>query len=97
MKIYQRRKSQPLKWLLAFILFCLVMGFTMSDVYGITVNQQNPTPSQDQSGSDDTPVTGGGHAPTGEVPPSTVPEPSTLALLALGLGGGALMIRRKKN
>ena len=97
MKIYQRRKSQPLKWVLAFILFCLVMGWSMSDVYGFTVNQQTPTPSPDQSGYNDTPVTGGGHAPTGEVPPSTVPEPSTLALLALGLSGGAMMIRRKHN
>ncbi len=97
MKIYQRRKSQPLKWVLAFILFCLLMGWTMSDVYGITVNQQNPTPSEHKSGSNDSPVTGGMHAPTGEVPPSTAPEPSTFTLLALGLGGGALMIRRKKS
>lgn len=34
MTIYQRKCSQPLKWLVALLLFVLVMGVTFSDVYG---------------------------------------------------------------
>ena len=34
MKVYQRKCSQPLKWLVALLLFMLVMGVTFSDVYG---------------------------------------------------------------
>ena len=35
MKVYQRKCSQPLKWLVALLIFVLTMTVTFSDVYGI--------------------------------------------------------------
>jgi len=34
MTVYQRKCSQPLKWLVALVVFVLVMTVTFSDVYG---------------------------------------------------------------
>jgi hypothetical protein len=85
-----------MKWFLALVLFCLVLGWTMSDVYGINV-KQSPSQGTDNGVSGETQRVGQEHAPTNNDPSSPVPEPSTLALLAVGLGGGALLLRRKRS
>lgn len=37
MRVYKKRESQPIKWLLAIIIFVVALGFTTSDVFGFTV------------------------------------------------------------
>lgn len=37
MTYYRRRPSQPLKWLLALIIFALALGFTLDSVEGSTI------------------------------------------------------------
>lgn len=83
-----------MKWVLALILFCLVLGWTMSDVYGTNGGQSSQ--SADQNTNDGTHQVGREHSPT-STDPSPTPEPSTFILLAMGLGGGAMMLRRKKS
>ncbi|MBI5265724.1 MAG: PEP-CTERM sorting domain-containing protein [candidate division Zixibacteria bacterium] len=94
MTIYQRRNSHPMKWVLAFVLFCLVLGWTMSDVYGTESGQSSQ--GVDHNTNDGTQQVGREHSPT-STNPSPTPEPSTIILLAMGLGGGAMMLRRKKS
>jgi len=44
MKVYKRKESNPMKWVLAAALFVGVMTFTMGEVYGYptTMNHQKP-------------------------------------------------------
>ena len=48
MRVYSRRESNPLKWVLAAILFIVVMTFTMAEVNGYPVS---PKPSDGGSAS----------------------------------------------
>ena len=97
MKIYQRRSPQPMKWFLAFVLFCLVLGWTMSDVYGFDWSQRPCHGNEHHGEGNEVSTHGDHHTSTDHNPASPVPEPSTLMLLASGLGAGALMLRRKKS
>jgi hypothetical protein len=97
MRVYRQQSSaQPLKWLMAFVLFCLVLGWAFTDVYGWTCGQHNPRP---HGGSDYNHGSSGPdfHSKTpADNPACPVPEPTTLAMLALGLGS-VLVYRRHKN
>ena len=53
MTVYRRKKSQPLKWLVALIVFGLALGITFSDVYGYDGTQSD---SGDGGQVDDTPT-----------------------------------------
>lgn len=83
----QHRTEQPLKYLIALILFCLVLGWAFSDVYGDNVGQNHKTE-----------FSSGGENRVGATnrAPSAVPEPTTLALMALGVGSLAVYRKLKK-
>ncbi len=81
MMIYERNNSYRFKWMLAFVVFVLVMTVTFDDVYGINTDQQPPDYVD--------------HGSQGTSPPPEVPEPATLILLASGLVALRLMHRKK--
>ena len=98
MNLYMRRSSQPLKWVVALLVFIVAMCFTMTDVYG------NPPDGRIGGGNADQP-TDGANGPNGSLatddnPDATtaVPEPATLVLLAGGLGAlyAARRLRKEK-
>jgi len=98
MNVYRRSESNPMKWVIAAILFIAVMTFTLGEVNGYPVS---PKPSdQNNSTNDDNSVSTGNSSGTDgsahrapEKGTSVVPEPGTLLLMATGLG--ALYIFRK--
>ena len=81
MMIYMRNNRHRFKWMLAFVVFVLVMTVTFDDVYGVNTDRQFPDYVD--------------HSSTGTSPPPEVPEPATLILLASGLVALRLMHRKK--
>lgn len=118
MTAYHRKtSSQPLKWLLALLVFMLALGFTTSEVAGLTVpsnagwNGAAGSSSRAGSSGIDASRTAGGAADPGEYHepldpdysqddgddqnPDPVPEPGTILLLSMGLGGAWLAARKR--
>jgi hypothetical protein len=106
MTLYRKRSNQPLRWLLAVLVFALAMGFTLDEVEGFNIpKQDNDSLSQDvnaappqgntntRSSIQEAPV----DPPYQEEPQnvSSIPEPGTLLLLAGGLSAMYLMRRKK--
>ena len=96
MTVYQRKCTQPLKWLFALVIFVLAMTVTFSDVYGIdkntTANSGGGNTVGDKSDDSNGGLTTGNDNPA----PTAVPEPSTFILLASGLGA-LYAVRRIRN
>jgi hypothetical protein len=82
MTLYKRRPTQPLKWLVAIIVFALALGFTLTDITGNTGGTDTDRIEQPAAGGDDATA-------------SAVPEPNTLILLVGGLSALYLVRRRR--
>lgn len=95
MTVYKCRQSQPLKWLVALIVFALAMGVTFTDVYGYDGSSStNATNDNDYgrngSGNDNLAASAD---QTGSA--SVIPEPTALILLSGALG--ALFVARRRR
>ncbi len=81
-------RRHPLKWILAGILFVLVLTVTFDDAYGVWVPSSgdgqeqagNAEPVDQQFDINTTPIESQSTAPQ-------IPEPATLILLGAGLAG----------
>ena len=100
MTLYKHKNTQPLRWLVAIVLFILAMTITFDDVHGFWVTPSNgdgtttveaaPTGMQPSPAVNETPV-----PEHGENTPPEVPEPATLILLGSGLAAMHLLRKRK--
>lgn len=88
MRVYQQKSEQPLKWVIAAILFVMILCWSMGDVYG-TETSEGKTADRNCTTEHST-------YPPAQHTPSAVPEPATLLLMAVGLGGAAVYRRFKK-
>lgn len=99
MRVYSRKESNPIKWVIAAILFIAVMTFTMAEVNGFPVS---PKPSDNVDASTDQhSVThnndSGSNQRVPERPTSVVPEPGTILLMATGLGAVYFFRKTRKT
>ncbi len=90
MTYYRREARGTAKWLVAMILFILVMSVTWTDVYGVghADGTARSTATFDNATADN-------GTDAGTQPPRAVPEPATLILLGSGLS--ALYIARRRR
>ena len=99
MRIFHRESSSRGKWIVAGLLFILTMTFSLADVNAFTFPSnpggsqgKNPPPQTTHKQQFDT------NRPSRSVTPdrpSAVPEPTTILLMASGLGGMLLTRKRK--
>ena len=99
MRIIHRESSSHGKWILAGLLFILAMTFSLADVNAFTFpsnpggsHGKNPPPPTTHKQVSNT---GGTTRPVTPDRPSAVPEPTTIPLMAGGLGGMLLTRKRK--
>ncbi len=96
MTYYKREVRGTAKWLLAMILFILVMSVTWTDVYGVghADGTSKSDVTYDNANADYSGTDAGTHE--GTTPPRSIPEPATLILLGSGLSA-LYIVRRKRN
>jgi len=92
-------ESQPFKWLVALLVFMLVMGFTTANVFGFNVppakyggSDQSASSTDDYDGTYESPQDPGD---SDDDNPESIPEPGTIILLATGLGAAYGAMRKK--
>jgi hypothetical protein len=96
MIVYRRKLHSSIgKWLFAGALFVLILTVTFSDVGGINFPSK---PSQGAQDPGETPTVSDSPTapPTDRTPADAIPEPTTLLLVAAGLGT-AYVLKRKKS
>ncbi len=101
MTVYKGRTRSPMVWIVAAVLFVLTMTITFSDVSGFTFPKLGHSHHQGMTVSPQSSVTQvQGYEqmkrfhPDPETP-GAIPEPTTLLLMAAGLGLGAIKHFRK--
>ena len=102
MKVYRRKESSPMKWVIAAILFIAVMTFTLSEVNGYPVSpkssdQNNSSTDEYSVSSDNSSGADGSNDPAPARSSSVVPEPGTLLLMATGLGAVYIFRKARKT
>ncbi len=96
MNVYKKTERHPLKWIAALLVFLLVMGFTVDQVYGINI-PTNVSENGEQTVQPPDQKSDGNNDPSPACPPPPeIPEPMTLILMGAGLGALHLARRRKK-
>lgn len=106
MKLYQKERSQTIKWLFAIIIFILAMTFTIDDAEGFylpkSMEHQVTTVKKtvDKFAVEEFDYINSGISEVGsrpysdpQNPETSVPEPSTIIIMAIGIG--ALRVMRK--
>lgn len=88
MKYYTKPQSSPFKWLVAIVLFILVMTLTWDEANGVG-GKNSPPPSRNSNVTTDAQDKEPGGEP--------IPEPGTIILLGTGLGAAWMMRRRMKT
>lgn len=98
MNIYTKRSYNAGKWIIGLIVFILAMTITFSDVHSVNIPPTGKT-TQTNNTSDDiqSPPANQVDTDNGDQPITSVPEPTTLILLASGLGVIHLVNRRRKK
>lgn len=91
MNYYSKPHSNPFKWLVAIVLFILVMTLTWDEANGI--GGKNSPPPRTNNNISDSP----GNEPIDPGTGNPVPEPGTIILLGTGLGAAYMMRRRMKT
>lgn len=105
MKVYKRKETSPFKWVFAAIVFVIALTFTLAEVNGF--NFPNRPGDKDRDNKDghsryDQQFDRDGNDHHHYCPPDStnnnpgaVPEPTTLLLMAGGLGVALLRKNRK--
>ena len=106
MRVYQKDRSQPFKWLLAIVVFILAMTFTLEEAEGFylpksmqnrvtTVQETTDMFAVEEFDYINLDVTEIGADTYSDInsPVTSVPEPSTIIIMAIGIG--ALRVARK--
>ncbi|MDF1545613.1 MAG: PEP-CTERM sorting domain-containing protein [bacterium] len=91
--VYKKSHAQPFKWLLAILIFMLVMSVTFSDVHGFQVNSSNDNSEQAAKTNNEVSYSDVKPNPDNSLPPEDnpgsstmpVPEPGTLVMVIGGL------------
>jgi hypothetical protein len=107
MTIYKRQPRQPFRFLLAAIIFMIILGFTTTDLCGLNLQPLTPSKSSSTNGNSPQsffpshnlteymyPSDEPSYAPEEPAVPAAVPEPSILLLFGTGLA--ALSFLRRK-
>lgn len=104
MRVYAKEQKSVFKWILAIVIFVLAMTITFDEVEGIGVPPTDRTISNTDHGQKD--VKDYDFKPADDTDANRqqdnnnltpVPEPTTIILLAAGLGAISLLNRRKEK
>lgn len=92
MKIYEERRSSPIKWVIAIIIFVIVLTVTFDEVLGVPIPRGEDYQTADEMPPPDHTYDTKSY---GDDSPPQIPEPATLILLGTGLA--AMRLLRKKK